>query len=109
MREPARRRRLGQAVDAFVADCRARGLSPRTISCYLEGIASYRASLETKPDLQVLTELNLDAGRAWAAGLAEGRRPATVANRVRALKVFSTGPTPPSLNPEAPARIDPPT
>ena len=50
MREPARRRRLGVAVDAFVTDCRARGLSPRTISCYLEGIASYRGSLETKPD-----------------------------------------------------------
>ena len=89
MREPARRRRLDDVVGAFVTDGRARGLSPKTISSYLEAVRSFRSSLEPEPTRQTLADLNLDAGRAWAVGLAVGRRPATVANRVRALKVLS--------------------
>jgi site-specific recombinase XerD len=90
MREPARRRLLDEVAAAFVTDGRARGLSPRTISSYLEAVASFRASLEPAPGEQTLASLTLDAGRAWAVGLAVGRRPATVANRIRALKVLST-------------------
>ncbi len=51
---------------------------------------------ETRPHPMALdslvvyfADLTLDAGRSWAVGLAVGRRPATVANRVRALKVLS--------------------
>lgn len=89
MRESARRRRLDDVVGAFVTDGRARGLSPKTISSYLEAVRSFRSSLEPEPGRQTLAELTLDAGRAWAVGLAVGRRPATVANRIRALKVLS--------------------
>jgi hypothetical protein len=37
MREAPRRRRLDDVVAAFVVDCRARNLSPKTTSSYLEG------------------------------------------------------------------------
>jgi hypothetical protein len=33
-------------VAAFVADCRARNLSPATIEFYLEGLTAYRACAE---------------------------------------------------------------
>ena len=89
MREAPRRRRLADVVAAFVVDCRARRLSPKTISSYLEAVASFRASLEAEAAEQTLADLTLDAGRSWAAGLTVGRRPATVANRVRSLKVLS--------------------
>lgn len=89
MREAPRRRRLADVVAAFVVDCRARRLSPKTISSYLEAVASFRASLEAEAAEQTLADLTLAAGRSWAAGLTVGRRPATVANRVRSLKVLS--------------------
>jgi site-specific recombinase XerD len=89
MREPAHRRSLDAVVAAFVADCRARNLSPATIESYLEGIRAYRSTLKSTAGDQTLSDLELVAARAWVAGLTEHCRPATVANRVRALKVFS--------------------
>jgi len=88
MREPAARRRLDDVVAAFVADARARNLSPATISSYLEALDAFRGSLEPRPARQTLAELSLEAARAWVAEYAGGRKPATVANRVRSLRVF---------------------
>ena len=80
MREAPRRRRLADIIAAFVVDCRARRLSPKTISSYLEAVASFRASLEAEAAEQTLADLTLDAGRSWAAGLTVGRRPAMTAD-----------------------------
>jgi integrase/recombinase XerD len=94
MREAPRRRRLDAVVAAFVVDCRARSLSPKTISSYLEASGSFRAFVAAAVGAgplagQTLADLTLESGRAWAADLKEGRRPATVANRIRGLKVLS--------------------
>lgn len=89
MREPAHRRLLDTVIAAFVADCRARNLSPATIDSYLEGFRSYRSTLEPALPDQTLADLEIGAARAWVGGLTERCRPATVANRVRALKVLS--------------------
>lgn len=80
--------RLDGVVAAFLADGRARGLSPRTLECYAAAIASYRTALAVPPAGQRLGDLALEPARAWTADLADGRRPATVANRVRSLRVF---------------------
>lgn len=45
LREHPRKRSLDQVVDAFVADCRACNLSPRTIDHYESAIRSFRATV----------------------------------------------------------------
>lgn len=89
MREPATRRRLDDVVTAFVTDGRARGLSPATITSYLEALTAFRSSLAVPLIRQTLADLTLEAARTWLVGYAGGRKPATVANRVRSLRVFS--------------------
>lgn len=89
MREPAVRRRLDAVVAAFVADAKARNLSAATISSYLEALDAFRRSLPSPLARQSLAELSLDATRAWVGAYTAGRKPATVANRVRSLRVFS--------------------
>jgi len=77
-------------VAAFVADCRARNLSPRTVEFYLEGLTSFRSFAGGHERPLVLRDLQLDTARAWLADLVRsGRRPATVAARARALRTFS--------------------
>lgn len=89
MREPAARRRLDDVVAAFLADGRARNLSPATISSYCEALDAVRRSLPSPGPGQTLADLSLERVRAWVGTYAEGRKPATVANRVRSLRVFS--------------------
>lgn len=77
-------------VAAFVAACRAEVLSERTIEFYLEGLNAYRAFVRADDHDLTLADLDLDTGRAWLADfLQRGRKPATVASRARALRVFS--------------------
>jgi site-specific recombinase XerD len=77
------------AVAAFVAACRAEVLSERTIEFYLEGLNSYRTFAGADERDLTLADLGLDTGRAWLADFVErGRKPATVAARARALRVF---------------------
>jgi integrase/recombinase XerC len=88
-RDP-RRHRFDAVVAAFVAACRAEVLSERTIEFYLEGLNAYRTFAGADDRDLALAELDLDIGRAWLADFVErGRKPATVAARARALRVFS--------------------
>jgi hypothetical protein len=90
-RDP-RRHRFDAVVAAFVAACRAQVLSERTIEFYLEGLNSYRAFAWAGGGERDLTLADVDLGvaRGWLAGfVARGRKPATVAARARALRVFS--------------------
>ncbi|MFH1474957.1 MAG: tyrosine-type recombinase/integrase [Chloroflexota bacterium] len=86
---PGRSLPLDVAVAAFVADGQARGLSPRTLETYLEGIDTVRRSLPGPRLEQAVDDVAIEPARAWAAGLGIGRRPATVVSRVRSLKVFT--------------------
>jgi integrase/recombinase XerD len=88
-RQHPRHRRLDDCVAAFLADCHARALSPRTLEQYQWAIASFRASLDGAPSAQALAALTPDAAREWSAALAAARSPASVRSAVRALKVFS--------------------
>ena len=88
MREHPRRRPLGAVVAAFLSDCEARGLSPRTVEQYAWSITSYRGHLGGDADAQVLAQLEPEAARAWAASLRATRRPASVASAIRGLKVL---------------------
>jgi len=90
MREHPRRRPLASVVGTFLADCAARGLSPRTIEQYAWAIGSFRGFLGGDPASQVLAQLEPDGVRAWAAALRSHRAPASVASAVRALKVFGS-------------------
>jgi site-specific recombinase XerD len=77
-------------VAAFVAACRAAVLSERTIEFYLEALNSYRAFAGGALVDLTLADLQLDRARAWLADFVQrGRKPATVAARARALRVFS--------------------
>ncbi len=84
------RRHLFDAVAAaFVAACRAAVLSERTIEFYLEGLNSYRVFVGGADRALTLADLDLGRARAWLADFVErGRKPATVAARARALRVF---------------------
>lgn len=88
-REHPRRRSLDQVVAAFLSDCRARNLSPRTVEQYDWAIRNFRAYLGTAHENQVLAELNAESVRVWADALRATRRPTSVRSAVRALKVFS--------------------
>lgn len=88
-RDP-RRHRFDAVVAAFVAACRAQVLSERTIEFYLEGLDSYRAFAGADEGDLTLADVDLGTARAWLADfVARGRKPATVAARARALRVFS--------------------
>lgn len=89
MRESPRRAQLDPLVAAFLADCRARRLSPRTLEHYTWSIRSYRVSLPTTLEAQVLADLDIDRARAWAESLSTVRSPASVGNAIAGLKVFS--------------------
>lgn len=89
MRESPQRIPLDRPVDAFLADCRARRLSPRTLEHYGGSIASYRRWLGTPIDCQVLADIELERARAWAASLADRRSPASIGNAIAGLKVFT--------------------
>ena len=89
MREPPRRRRLDPVVDAFVLDCRARNLSPRTVEFYLEGINALRRTLPAPPAEQTMAMLDLEAARNLAAAMGDRVAPSTAAGRIRALKIFA--------------------
>ncbi len=80
---------LDAAVDSFVLDARARGLSERTIEFYLAGVAALRCRLPSPLEAQTLDMLQLDAVRALAVALRGQVAPSTLAGRLRALKVFS--------------------
>jgi site-specific recombinase XerD len=88
LREHPRRRSLDQVVDAFLADCRARNLSPRTLEHYDSAIRSFRATLGAPPAAHVLADLEPGATRAWIAVLQRTRRPVSVQSAVRGLKVL---------------------
>jgi hypothetical protein len=51
-------------VAAFVADCRARNLSPQTVEFYLEGLTSYRAFAGGAERDLTLADLDLGVARA---------------------------------------------
>jgi site-specific recombinase XerC len=88
-RDP-RRHRFDAVVAAFVAACRAEVLSERTIEFYLEALNSYRAFAGGAAVDLSLADLGLDRARAWLADFVQrDRKPATVAARARALRVFS--------------------
>jgi hypothetical protein len=77
-------------VAAFVVACRAAVLSERTIEFYLEALDSYRAFAGAHERDLTLADVELGVARAWLADFVErGRKPATVAARARALRVFS--------------------
>jgi site-specific recombinase XerD len=77
-------------VAAFIAACRAEVLSERTIEFYLEGLNAYRTFAGADERELTLADLDLGEARAWLADFVErGRKPATVAARARALRVFS--------------------
>lgn len=81
------RRRLAEAAGTFLADCRARALSPRTIEQYWWSIRRFAGIL---PDEEpVLADLEPAAVRAWIEDLKGTRAPTSVRSAVRALKVFS--------------------
>jgi len=85
----ARRHPFDGTVAAFVADCRARNLSPRTIEFYLEGLTSYRTFAGGGTRHLTLADVELGIARAWLAELSSRElRPSTVAARARALRVF---------------------
>jgi integrase/recombinase XerD len=88
-REHPSRRSLDQVADAFLADCAARNLSPRTVEHYEWALRSFRASLPTPPGRQVLADLEPDAVRAWVVGLRATRRPTSVRSALRGLKAVS--------------------
>ena len=88
LREHPRRRSLDQVVDAFLADCRARNLSPRTLEHYDSAIRSFRATLAAPSAAHVLADLEPAAARAWIAVLQRTRRPVSVQSAVRGLKVL---------------------
>ena len=88
LREHPRKRSLDQVVEAFLADGRARGLSPRTLEHYAWSAASFRASLPAEAGVQVLADLEPDAVRAWVAGLGRTRKAVSVRSAVRGLKVL---------------------
>lgn len=89
MREPSDRRSLDRTIEAFVLDCRARRLSPRTIEFYLEGLNALRRQLPPPRDAQTLAMVDLDVARALAADLVARVAASTAAGRIRAVKVFS--------------------
>jgi integrase/recombinase XerD len=87
-RDP-RRHRFDAVVAAFVAGCRARNLSAQTVEFYLEALHAYRGFAGADARDLSLADLHLDLARAWLADFVErGRKPATVAARARALRVF---------------------
>jgi integrase/recombinase XerD len=81
-----RRRPLADVGDAFLADCRARNLSPRTIEQYEWSIHRFGQSLEPHPSL---ADLEPVAARAWIESLKDTRAPTSVRTAVSALKVFA--------------------
>ena len=87
-RDP-RRHRFDAVVAAFVAARRAKNLSAQTVEFYLEALDAYRAFAGGAKDDLTLVDLTLDRARAWLADFVErDRKPATVAARARALRVF---------------------
>jgi integrase/recombinase XerC len=88
-RDP-RRHPFDSTVAALVAACRAEVLSERTIEFYLEGMNAYRTFARSDDRDLTLADVDLGIGRAWLADFVEpGCKPATVAVRARALRVFS--------------------
>jgi len=87
-REHPRKRSLDQVVEVFLADCRARNLSPRAIEHYDWAIGSFRSSLGADPESQVLADLEPEAVRTWIASLTRTRKPVSVRSAVRGLKVL---------------------
>jgi len=88
-RDP-RRHPFDSTVAAFVAACRAEVLSERTIEFQLEGLNAYRGFARSDDHALTLADVDLGIARAWLADFVErGRKPATVAARARALRVFS--------------------
>ena len=88
-RDP-RHHRFDAVVAAFVAACRAEVLSERTIEFYLEALNSYRAFAGAGERDLTLADVDLGIARAWLADFVERKRkPATVAARARAVRVFS--------------------
>jgi integrase/recombinase XerD len=76
-------------VAAFVAACRAKNLSAQTVEFYLEALDAYRAFAGGADGDLTLADLTLNCARAWLADFVDrGRKPATVAARARALRVF---------------------
>lgn len=89
MPESPRRLRLDGVAAAFLADCRARQLSPHTLEHYRGSIDSFRRFLGPKPGGHVVADLAIDGARAWAAALAATRSPGSVGDAIAGLKVFS--------------------
>ena len=97
MREPPRRRRLDPVVDAFVLDCRARNLSPRTVEFYLEGINALRRTLPVPPAEQTMAMLDLEAGKVRDLSVIEevssilAPRPARALGRRQEIEIGGAG------------------
>ncbi len=89
LREHPKKRSLDTVVELFIADCRSRQLSARTIEHYEWSVRAFRASLGTDPASQVLADVTADAARRWAAGLAGTRTPTSVRSAMRGLKVLA--------------------
>ncbi|MCY7419706.1 MAG: tyrosine-type recombinase/integrase [Chloroflexi bacterium] len=90
MRESPRRVPLDRVVETFLADCRARRLSPRTLEHCAGSITSYRRSLAPHVGTpQTLSDLDLEQARRWSESLADRRSPASIGNAIAGLKVFS--------------------
>ena len=89
MRESPRRLPLDRVQAAFLADCRARHLSPKTLEHYEASLRSYRRFVGPDTATQVVVDLELGRARAWATSLADRRSPASVGNAIAGLKVFS--------------------
>src|SRR4051794_2685443 len=80
------RRALLEAAGDFLADCRARNLSPRTVEQYDWALRSFMGTLLGEP---VVNDLHAGTARGWIRLLQTTRKPASVRSAVRALKVFS--------------------
>lgn len=76
---------LAVARRDFLADCRLRNLSPRTLECYRDIVGDFASTHAARADLGVL---DLAAGRAWLATKAS-HAPASRSLYVRVIRRFA--------------------
>jgi integrase/recombinase XerD len=81
---PPTGRSLQSVIAEFLADCRRRNLSPRTLECYTDVLCGFAKGLPLDADLAAL---DLASARAWLDSKAD-RAPATRALYVRVLRRF---------------------
>jgi integrase/recombinase XerD len=78
---------FAQEIDAFLIDCRSRGLSPNTIKIYARELRLFREHLEGV-GLTVVTEIDPRHIRAYLILLAEHRKPSGIHITYRTVKTF---------------------